>query len=72
MAEVRSNHPNSSPEVMASRFHRPGVRECDLSTLPEMVADMLNKASYYKNWEKSLQVPGGLVLVLGSSWAESS
>jgi len=72
MAEVRSKHPDKTPEVMASKLHRPGLQECDLSMLPVTVTDMLNKASHYKNWEKSLQVPGGIVLVLGSSWAETS
>ena len=72
IAEIRSSYPDSSVEAMASRLSQPDLRECDLSTLSETVEDMLNKASHYKNWQKNLQVPGGVALVLGSSWAESS
>lgn len=72
MAEVRNNHPDISVEDMASSLYRPDSPKCDLSKLPKAVDVMLSNASRYKNLEQSLEVPGGVLLVLGSRWAESS
>jgi len=49
-----------------------GTPAFDQKELEKAVAGMLDAASYYENWRMGLGVPGGVLLVLGSEYAETS
>ena len=72
VAIVRANYPHYLPQVESNNGHQSGKSPVDLETLKATVANMVHAASHYKNWEKALQVPGGVALVLGNKWKESS
>jgi hypothetical protein len=73
MLEVRRIHPNYLPQVEKSYADKHGALpiEIEIDKLRKTVADMVNDASHYNNWEKELGTQG-VALVLGNVWAETS
>lgn len=72
IAEVRRRRPDYLPQVPNTNVQREGAPVIDADALDKIVTDMTIAAGHYKNWEKELGVRGGIALVLGNRWPESS
>jgi hypothetical protein len=69
--EVRKINPNYLPQVGSIDAAMWGKPPMEMDKLKKTVADMVNDASHYNNWEKALGTKG-VALVLGNIWAETS